>query len=125
MSYYNIRIFDCLQISWLRRYTSSKSVWTVINHERLLKLGCTNFDPSNTDSKTIRLLFSKYPDEFISLPLYEQQEITIDLTTIIQPWCENLVISDLMTENLDLRRIAHLVSTSRVNLGTTRITFSD
>ena len=44
-----------------------------------------------------------YPEEFIYLPLYGQQEITANLTSINQPWCKNIVIVDIMNENLDFR----------------------
>ena len=38
-----------LKISWLRSYTSSKPFWTVLKQEWLLNLGCTYFEPRNTD----------------------------------------------------------------------------
>ena len=49
-----------------------------------------------------------YPEEFIYLPLYDQQEITTYQTIIIQDLCKNLVIADLMNENHEFRKIEEL-----------------
>ena len=54
-----------------------------------------------------------YLGKFIYLPIYEQQEITTDVTTIIQPWCKNLVIADLMTRNLEFRKVEETIMATR------------
>ena len=45
-----------------------------------------------------------FPEEFIHIPLSNQKELTSDLTPVMQPWCQNMTIADIINSKMEFRK---------------------
>ena len=114
-------------MSWLKRFTSSKSFWVTLKKEWLADLGLPGLDPRNTNSSQVDSIFKNcpnpfwknvytgfricvenylrmFPEEFIYSSLYNHEEITSDLKPVLQFWCKNLMIVDIINDKMEFRR---------------------
>ena len=56
--------WTALKITWLKRYTSSRSFWVTLKNEWLSDLSYTNLDPRNTNSIEVDVICKKCPNLF-------------------------------------------------------------
>ena len=54
-----------------------------------------------------------YAEEFIYIFLYNQKETNTDLSPVLQPWCENLIVFDIIYEKFVFRKREDITLYSR------------
>ena len=113
------RFWKAIKMSWLRRLTSSKSTWALLHRAETKpytfsqmtsnwsKIEMARSKMDNLVWKEIygallacrKNLVKASPPEYLFLPVNGEPYITKNNIAIQQPWCENLMINDILDFN--------------------------
>ena len=54
-----------------------------------------------------------FPEEFIYTPLYNHKELTSDITPVMQPWFQNLMIADIVNSKMEFKKKEEITLSNR------------